>query len=70
MFPFYKNGENTYNAIYKENNFHISTVKSTSWHLNEVSTSEQKVIENKVNENLKEFHYLECNLSHANNEGV
>jgi hypothetical protein len=30
--------------------------------------SEQEVIENKVNENVKEFSYLECNLSHADNE--
>jgi len=38
--------------------------------LNDVSTSEQKAIENKVNENVKVFNYLESNLSHANNEGV
>jgi hypothetical protein len=35
-----------------------------------VSTSEQKVIENKANESAKEFNYVEGNLSHANNEGM
>jgi len=38
--------------------------------LNEVSTSEQKVMENKVNEKIKKFNHLECYLSLANNEGV
>jgi len=28
------------------------------------------LIENKVNENIKEFNYLECDLSQANNGGV